>query len=126
MSLLTDTNIFIEFWKHPSPELIHQFEKEDIVICGVIRSELLHGAVSEKNLNEISHALSCFPCYEMATNDWDKLGRMLFLLRTKGLTVPFPDAIIAYLAIKNQLTIWSNDNHFHMIQKVYPELLMYE
>ncbi|MCR4656534.1 MAG: type II toxin-antitoxin system VapC family toxin [Lachnospiraceae bacterium] len=47
MMILADTNFFIDFWNNPTDELIECFEREDIVICGVIRSELLHGAVSD-------------------------------------------------------------------------------
>lgn len=50
--VLTDTNIFIDFWNNPTETLIKSFEQEEIVICGVIRAELLHGAVSDKDFAE--------------------------------------------------------------------------
>ena len=57
MMVLVDTNIIIDIWKNQESPYKVVFEKETVCICGVIRSELLHGAYSEKNLNLISQKL---------------------------------------------------------------------
>ena len=58
--ILADTNIFIDFWNNPTKELTEIFAKEDIVICGVIRAELLHGAGSNKDYANITAMLEAF------------------------------------------------------------------
>ncbi len=55
MRILADTNIFIDFWNNPADDLVTFFSKEEIVICGIIRAELLHGACSDKNLISITN-----------------------------------------------------------------------
>ena len=50
MKILADSNVFIDFWRKPTQQIIDTFASEDIVICGVIKSELMHGAKSEKEL----------------------------------------------------------------------------
>lgn len=55
--ILVDTNVIVDIWKNKNDEYSRVFNTEPICICGVIRSELLHGAYSEKNLNEISSEL---------------------------------------------------------------------
>ncbi|MCM1192353.1 MAG: PIN domain-containing protein [Acetatifactor muris] len=72
--LLVDTNVFIDFWNHPTEEITKTFEKEDIAICGVIRTELLHGAVSEKDFNEITTMLGAFDELSIEHADWQLLG----------------------------------------------------
>ena len=49
--ILADTNIFIDFWNSADDKIASIFEKEDVAICGVVRAELLHGAVSKKNFD---------------------------------------------------------------------------
>ena len=122
MRILADSNIFVDFWRNPSQEMIDRFRRDQIVICGVVRSELLHGAVSEKNLGKIREALKLFDSFEMSKNDWDTLGEQLYTLRIHGLTVPLADAIIACLAIKNDVPVWTRDNHFNKMQEILREL----
>ena len=38
MRILADSNVFIDFWKKPTEKIIDAFKKEDVVICGVVRS----------------------------------------------------------------------------------------
>ena len=120
--VLADTNVFIEFWNNPTEELTKRFEQEDIVICGVIRSELLHGAVSDKDFADITSMLEAFDEMTFDKDDWQTLGNNLYRMRKSGLTVPFSDAIIATLAIKHSIPVWTGDRHFALIQKVLIDL----
>lgn len=40
--ILVDTNVIVDLWKKASEEEIRVFYESDIVICGVVKSELLH------------------------------------------------------------------------------------
>lgn len=73
--VLVDTNIIIDLWKNRSDDIIQLFEKEPVCICGVIRSELMHGAYSEKNLEEISQKLNYITEINMENKEWDEFGR---------------------------------------------------
>ena len=46
-------------------------------------------------------------------------------LKKSGLTIPFQDGIIAYLAIKNDCQLWTFDNHFKLIKTVVPVLKLF-
>ena len=116
--ILVDTNIIIDIWKNRAEDIIQLFEKEAVCICGVIRSELMHGAYSEKNLEEISQKPNYITEINMANNEWDEFGRFLYKLRTNGLSVPYADAVIAFIAIKNKLLLLTRDKHFKLIQVV--------
>ena len=123
--VLADTNVFIDFWNHPTEELTSRFEKEEIVICGVVRAELLHGAVSDKGLNEINVMLEAFDEMSFEIDDWKTLGDNLYRLRKGGLSVPFSDAIIATLAIKYSIPVWTGDKHFALMQSVLTDLELF-
>ena len=114
--ILADSNVFIDFWNNPTDNIIRVFEQEEIVICGVVRAELLHGAVSEKDVQTITTMLEAFDEYNLESSDWQTLGEQLYRLRTKGITVPFQDAVIASIAIKYKIPVWTGDRHFALIQ----------
>lgn len=124
--VLVDTNIIIDLWKNRSDDIIQLFEKESVCICGVIRSELMHGAYSEKNLEEISQKLNYITEINMENKEWDEFGRFLYKLRTNGLSVPYADAVIAFIAIKNNLQLLTRDKHFRLIQVIEPKLKFYK
>ena len=126
MRILADSNIFIDFWKKPTAAMIDAFSTQNVVICGVVRSELMHGAKSESDLATISSSLDAFEELEFEESDWGKLGLQLYRLRTKGITVPFQDAVIALIAVKYDLQVWTKDKHFSHMKVAIPELQIYQ
>lgn len=124
--ILADTNIFIDFWNNPTENLKNVFIKEDIVICGVVRAELLHGAVSAKDFANITTMLEAFDEFHLENFDWQILGENLYRLRKRGISVPFTDAIIATIALKHDIPIWTGDKHFLLIQSVLTGLKLYQ
>lgn len=62
--------------------------------------------------------------YDSSGEDWKEIGLFIADLRNTGLTVPFQDAVIAYLAIKYECTLFTNDKHFKLIQTVNEKLLL--
>ena len=123
--ILVDTNVIIDYWNDPDEKITEIFEREDIAICGIVEAELLHGARSDKEIKEIEDAISCFEKIPIGEY-WDELGTMLYKLRTNGVTLPLADAIIAQVAIRNSISVLTNDNHFNLIKAVIPALSLYE
>jgi predicted nucleic acid-binding protein len=123
--ILVDTGIIIDFWKRPTQEAEKVFLNENVAICGVVTAELIHGAKSEKDIQEINKALTGFNYIVIDDTIWNDLGLLLYQLRTNGITVPFQDALMAVMAIKLNFSIWSKDKHFDMIQKVEPNLKIF-
>ena len=123
--ILVDSNVFIEFWKNPLDNQKKVFLYNEIAICGVIKSELLRGTSSEKQFREVFNALDCFNYLFFEESDWSELVKLFVDLRKNGISIPFQDGMIAYLAIKNNCKLWTNDKHFKLIQIVKPELQIY-
>jgi hypothetical protein len=124
--ILADSNIIIDFWKKPLDAARKVFEDEDIAICGIIQAELIHGAKSDKELFVIVEALEDLIILDIEREDWIGIGKYLNKLRKKGITVPFQDVIIGYIAVKYNACLWSNDQHFKRIRTVIKELKMFE
>jgi len=124
--ILVDSNIIIDFWKKPLDISRKVFEDEDIAICGIIQAELIHGAKSDKELSGIIEALEGLIILDIERDDWIEIGKNLNKLKKKGITVPFQDVIIGYIAVKYDACLWSNDQHFKRIQTVIKQLKMFE
>ncbi len=125
--ILADTNVIIEYWNNPTDEVRNIFCKNDIATCGIIKTELLRGAKSDKEFNLINEALNSFYFLNFDDdNDWIMLANFLRRLRQNGLSVPFQDAVIAYLSVKYDCQIWTYDKHFKLMQIVIPEIRLYK
>jgi predicted nucleic acid-binding protein len=57
---------------------------------------------------------------------WESLGDQLAELRSHGVTVPFPDAVLSTLALSLDVEVWSRDHHFLIIQGVFPTLKIFQ
>ncbi len=100
------------------------FLHNEIAVCGIIKTELLRGCNSQEEFEQITNALECFGYCNIEENDWPKIVQLFIKLRQNGVTVPFQDGVIAFLAIKNKFKLWTNDKHFKLIQVIEPELQM--
>jgi len=56
---------------------------------------------------------------------WIQIGKLLKKLKMNGISIPFQDAALSYLAIKHSISIWTKDKHFNLIKSIYQELKIY-
>lgn len=73
----------------------------------------------------MEEALNDFTYLSFSEKDWISLARQFITLKKNGLVVPFQDAMIVYIAIKNNCEVWTNDKHFKLMQIVFPELKLF-
>ena len=123
--ILVDTNIIIDFWDKPTDIARKVFEENDIATCGVIKTELLRGSNSANQFEQMNEALADFNYLSFSENDWIELSKQFIIFKQNGLVVPFQDAIIAFLAIKYNCELWTNDKHFKLMQAVLPNLRLF-
>jgi tRNA(fMet)-specific endonuclease VapC len=118
-NILVDTSIWIEFFNRPDSKAGVQLEnlikKGNVRVSGVILTELLQGARIEKEFNAILDSFTALPFLDMNINTWIRAGRISFLLRRKGITIPTTDLIIASLALENNTWVFTLDPHFEKI-----------
>lgn len=123
--ILVDTDILVDFFNAPTPEAAAVFLYEDVAACGVVHAELLHGAKDEKDSAAIQDMLSGLGYVELAKDDWMQIGLLLARLRGCGLSVPMADAIIAYLALREDAAIWTRDRHFTLMASVMHDIKLF-
>ena len=122
--ILFDTNVLIDFWKNPKELLKLDITPDKFSICGPVRTELLHGA-KDNEVNDILALFKGFNNIVMDDYDWEGAGFILQTMRSNGFQIPFADAVIAFIAMKYDILLWTQDTHFLLIQGCYPELKLY-
>lgn len=122
--ILIDTCAWIDFLRYPEGELGNKvaifIENEQAAMCGVIAAELLQGAKSEKQKNQIELLINTVAYLEMQEFDWMNAGKLLQTLRAQGITLPLTDTLIAVVAQRHQVSVLTIDKHFqHLSVKLF-------
>ena len=123
--ILVDTSVVIDYSRSSDPRMLAVFKSWDAAICGITRAEVLHGARDTAHLNKLIVGLDSFRQEDIPRSLWDQVGANLAALRTRGVTVPFADVIIASLAIQLDVDLWTRDKQFGLIQNVLPALRLF-
>jgi predicted nucleic acid-binding protein len=124
--ILADTGVLIDFLRTKDPKLDHLFRTEPVAICGVTRAEVLAGARNTKDRQRLLLFLGRFHQALTPESCWDSVGQNLAALYARGITIPFPDAVIATLGIEHNVEVWARDPHFQTMQGILPALRLFQ
>jgi predicted nucleic acid-binding protein len=120
--VIIDTSAWIESF-HPKGDIKLKERVKQLIIGGgillpgIIKAEILRGAKSKKeyqNLDELLDGLTYLPVEE---NFWGRLARFSFNLLKEGIVVPLANAYIALLAIENNALLLHCDQHFDLVAR---------
>lgn len=124
--ILVDTGVVIAYLRTGDPKLLALFASQSAAICGVTRAEVLHGVRNPADHSRFVAALNAFHQVTIDDAAWDDIGTHLVTLRAAGLPVPLADVIIAAVAIRQNLELWSRDQHHLAMQSVIPALKLFQ
>jgi len=123
--IIADACIFIDALRSKGKALKPVMYGHPIIACGAAKAEVLKGAKNEIDRDRIHTFLSGFQRLAFEEDDWIALGDNLAVLRRKGISVPFPDVVLATLAIESGYEVWSDDKHFPLMQTALPDLKLF-
>lgn len=123
---LLDSNIMIDYFRDRSSDFAAKVDSMEAAVCGAVKAEVLHGAKTDREIDDMLEAFNTFDHLPNDDYDWEGTGFVLQTLRSHGIQVPLPDALIAFTAMKYDVPLWTKDEHFKLIQGCYPELRLYE
>jgi len=117
--VLVDTSVWIESVRRPksavADELRMLLEKDEAATTEVVVAEVLQGARTEKDFADWSDRMDAPHFFPSSLELWRKAAQMAFELRIKGLTTPLADLVIAAVALENDLSLYSVDDHFSRV-----------
>ena len=118
---MIDSSVWIPYFRDKkyklTPLIKELMEKDSVYINGIIQTELLKGAKSEKNYRTLKNSFNGLQFLEIDKGLFDSISDAAFKLRRKGVTVPLTDLIIAIQCIENHLILIQEDKHFKFIQE---------
>jgi len=110
---LLDTNVLIQVLRAKEPrhilERIEQHAEDEIVVCAVVRMELIAGALrsdrADQNLLLVEELLGDFDSLPLDDAAADQAGRVRAVLESAGKSIGPNDLLIAGIALSNNLTL---------------------
>ena len=123
--ILLDSSVIVDLWRTKRGEVPQLLPGGEIVVCGVVWAEMLQGARSQDDDKKIRYRLSLFQQVPIPEAIWSELGVNLNILKRNGVTVPFPDVLLATVALHHDLELWTLDKHFVRVRDYLPQLRLY-
>lgn len=123
IKVLADTNVWIAYFRgeraklqeQPAAEVLDRLIGEDrVVLSGVVEMELFQG-LRENERGTLEAQFSALEFFALDREDFRRAGHILGDLRRQGVTIASPDALIAALCLRHDLTLLENDGHFEHI-----------
>jgi predicted nucleic acid-binding protein len=112
---LLDTSVVIDHARGQDATLTRLIPTVSPAVCGVNRAELLAGARTPGERQTLLTALATYHHVPIPDVLWDA-----------GIAVPFPDVVLATVAIANGFEVWTRDKHFALMQGVLPGLRLFQ
>lgn len=89
------------------------------VWCSPVRLEVMGGA-REQERHRIGAYFSVIPFLSTSNQDWEDAIAVAWRLRDSGLTLPWIDMLVATIAIRSDLRLYTTDAHFSRIAAIAP------
>jgi len=123
--MLVDTNVLIAVLRTNDPKLANLLNTNGAAACGIVQAELLCGARTPRERALIVAILGTLGTAPITEAIWEQVGDNLATLRSRGVTVPFPDVVMATLAVSLGTELWTRDQHFALMQQALPALRLF-
>ena len=114
--VLVDTCAWIDFFRNDTGALgdclAALIEADRAAVTGVVVAELLQGIKTEKEQQSLDFVFATVAYLNTEEQDWRDAGQTMRQLRQKGITVPLTDALIASVARRHGVAVFTVDKHF--------------
>jgi len=120
-NILVDSNVYIDLLRHrrdPAATLHAWAGPRDLVICGMVRLEVLRGIRTLRlrtTLGAFMDVMLNVPCDGRL---WQEATELAWSLDRRGVVIPGADAIIAASALRLNAAVLTSDGHFSGIDKL--------
>ncbi len=116
--ILVDSNVYIDLLRHrkdPAKVLGTWAGSGNLVICGMIRIEVLRGISSPRIHQKISSFMDIMINVPTPSSFWENATELAWKLDRKGNVIPAQDIIIATCAFLSHAAVLTSDRHFHYV-----------
>jgi predicted nucleic acid-binding protein len=123
--VLIDTSVWIDFFRNSTGKIGDRVAElirlDRACLTGPVISELLHGVRGKKDAAQLNLLFTTIPYLQIEREDWSMAGKTLLKLRKTGLSIPLTDVLIATVAKRNNMAVFTLDKHFqHLAVECVP------
>jgi len=119
-AVIIDTSAWVEAFRGSDAvikgDVDRLLEEDHAVLCGIVEMELFQG-LKEKERERILPLLRILRYIETEREDWILAGQEYAILRTRGVTLPSSDVLLAAICIRRDLPLLTTDGHFDYFKK---------
>ena len=119
--VLVDSDVYIDLLRQKKDVVSTlynwaEFRGGSLVICGMIRVEVLRGLKSLKALQSISSLMDVMINIPSDNRLWGEATDLAWNLDRQGVVIPGPDLVIAASALRGGAMVMTSDAHFSRVE----------
>ncbi|MBN1940250.1 MAG: PIN domain-containing protein [Candidatus Aminicenantes bacterium] len=119
-----DTSVWVDYFRNsdfPPGEWIDGLIRDDrAAVNGIVLTELITGAKGDREAGLLSDTLRGLRFLDFSTSFFAQAGAFGRKLKTKGISVPLSDLLIATHCLEHDLVLIARDRHLRDISKYLP------
>jgi predicted nucleic acid-binding protein len=116
--MLVDLTIYID-WLRRGEDLAFVLKpyliSDQVLVCGIVRAEVLRGIRSIKLRDEVSDLFDLMKEIPIDAQLWKKVATLAWTLDRRGNVLPMTDLVIAGCALEANSSVVTTDPHFAQI-----------
>lgn len=124
--VIVDTSVWIRALRpgaSPERQEVDQLLRQrDVAMVGPVLAEVLQGARSRHEFEELQIRLTSLPYFAETRETWIRVGDLSYQLRQHGMSLALVDVLIAALALEQGCEVYTFDEHFQRV----PGLNLYQ
>ena len=116
--VLVDSSVYIQLLreqKNPVAELATRFDVVEIVICGIVRVEVLRGVLRQDVRAYLRTFFDALVDVPMTESVWRAAEELAWNLDRTGAILPVTDVLIATCAFEADASLLTHDRHFESV-----------
>ena len=120
--VLPDSSVYIQLLRtgrDPKKELAEAFGLRRLMVCSVVRCEVLRGMVRPEPKTRLSLFFDLLLPVVINRRVWRATEDLAWQLDREGKVLPLPDLIIAACALRVGAAVLTNDQHFALIPQLH-------
>jgi predicted nucleic acid-binding protein len=117
--VMVDTNVYIDLMRSRRDvvDVLYRWAGDrNLVVCGMIRLEVLRGVKSLKLMTKLSAFMDVMCNVPSNSSLWSDSIELAWKLDRQGITIPGPDVVIASSAMRLEAAVMTSDSHFSRIE----------
>lgn len=118
IEILVDSNVYIDLLNRrldPATIIGNWAGTSELVICGMVRLEVLRGLKNPRAFQRISDFMDVMINVPTSNSFWTEASELAWKLDRKGMVIPSPDIIIATSAMRISAAVLTSDTHFQYV-----------